>query len=716
MIVIGTFFGLYSGYQQALLTSINTLNLDFVTRVNSTAASAENVLQNFAAQIYNTHSVSKMRTYEKLSNAEMIEGIRILNDFTASSTVLDSIYVYNGKQDYIYSTMSSGAVSDAASAFKDPDAVRILKERTPNQRMIPIPRMSSVSASTANRRMISIMIFDIVSGHIPADNAMMLNISSDWFSELYFGEDREATAFIVDEHGQIIFSSPDAVARDCSAVLSHMTESSALDAANGNLIFRMPNGEKMLCFHARMPGRSWTYVRAVPYAKYLSGLSDMKNRVLTFFTAVFLIAAAASVIVSYRFISPFRYIQNKLSIHAPNASISNDPIAQLNALVRLSSDSTHIKNALRDMLRDEHLRGMLMGYDEPEESSVHPNDLLLAADRPITPVLISSVRVQQMLDLIRPLCPHSEGVILHGDHTVLLLQPEDASALDTICRKLKDLLPGRHVIAGWPVQSRQMLHTVYERLLEAHRLHFLFPDQPLRFISSNMALEDFSVACESDVERITDALKAGNPEAAMNAYEALISQLPGKTYKSVIFALTQLARSVLKLYHEHFPDAQPSYKAERAEYDAMLLSLSDAAELKTFFEHRFSAITEHVRRERRSRQSQTIDEVTQIIHDRFKDPMLNSQFLADSVEMSAAYLSRVFKQTLGVSIADYISQLRIEEAKRLLTQTDIKVMDLGEKLGVENMQYFFVRFKQATGLTPRQYRMQHRPGEQEIDI
>ena len=66
-----------------------------------------------------------------------------------------------------------------------------------------------------------------------------------------------------------------------------------------------------------------------------------------------------------------------------------------------------------------------------------------------------------------------------------------------------------------------------------------------------------------------------------------------------------------------------------------------------------------------------------------------------------------------MSISDYINQLRIEEAKRLLTQTDIKVMDLGEKLGVENMQYFFVRFKQATGLTPRQYRLQFRPENKE---
>ena len=50
--ILCLFVGLYVSYQQALLQSISTLNLDFVSRVNSTAASAENVLLKLAAQMY----------------------------------------------------------------------------------------------------------------------------------------------------------------------------------------------------------------------------------------------------------------------------------------------------------------------------------------------------------------------------------------------------------------------------------------------------------------------------------------------------------------------------------------------------------------------------------------------------------------------------------------------------------------------------------------
>jgi len=469
----------------------------------------------------------------------------------------------------------------------------------------------------------------------------------------------------------------------------------------------LEDGEKKLCFYSRMPGRSWTYVRTVPYAKYLSGLSDMHGTVNIFFVFIFLVAGAASLVVSYRIIFPFRYIQSKLSMHAPESG-SSDPIDQLNELVRQSADSTHIKNALRTMLHEEELRGQLMGYNRPEENSVSSDEYALLPDKAVTPILVSSIRVQPMLDAIRPLCAHCEGVTLTGDHTVLLLQLDDNAILAQLCDKLLSLLPGRHIFVGWSAADEQTLRLIYERLVQFYRLYFLYPGQSVHMITSDMILEDFSVACEPYIERILSALRAGNFESALKEYAVFIEALPGKDHKSVIAALTQLARSVLKIYYEHFPDAQPPYKTARAQYNASIATLSDITELESIFSRWFLEITEHVRHERRSRQSQNIDEVLQLIHERYRDPALNSQFLADSIGMSSAYLSRIFKQAQGISIADYINQLRIEEAKRLLTQTDIKVMDLGAHLGVENMQYFFVRFKQATGFTPRQYRMQHK--------
>lgn len=705
--ILCLFVGLYVSYQQALLQSISTLNLDFVSRVNSTAASAENVLQNFAAQMYYMRSVSKMRTYRELSNSDMIEAIRILNDFTASSTILDSIYVYNGKQDYIYSTMSTGAVSDRADAFKDQEAVRLIRERSEAQLMPPLPRTSTISSSTTNREMVSLMFFSINSDGQPADNAMMFNINYDWFTGLYFGEEPNENAFILDRNTlQVVLSSDRADSALSSQLIAYMTSGISLDDSS-NFIFTPEGSQTMLCFYAQMPRSGWIYVRAVPYDKYLSSLSTMQSNVYLYLSAACLVAMFVAIFFLVRIVFPFRSIRRSLSSLAPNAADTDDPVAQLNELIRQSSDSTHINQALRAMLRDEKLRGLVMGYDLPEDS-LRADEFTLIPDRPITPLLVSSVRVEQMLDAVRPLCPHSEGVTIHSEHTVLLIQPDDADILPQILNRTLGRFTNRRIIVGLPVDNWHELPAAYAQLLECHQLRFLYPSSPVRILQVVQTLEDFSVGCEPMIDRILEMLKAGNREGVTLEYEQFLSSLPGKTYKSVIFALTQLARSVLKLYGEHFPEAVPTYRTARAQFDALLTSMDDIAELSPFFTERFSGICEQIRRDRHSRQSQLIDEVLQLIHDKFLDPLLNSQYLADAVGMSPAYLCRVFRQTQGISISDYINRTRIEEAKRLLIETDIKVMELGEQLGVENMQYFFVLFKQATGVTPRQYRMQHK--------
>ena len=99
---------LYHQFQIVLLDTLNARNTEFVTQVSATSSFAEEFLQNMANQIFYTHSVTKLRSYQQPTNNQVIEGIRELNSFSASSTIIDSIYIYNGKQGYIYSTSSTG--------------------------------------------------------------------------------------------------------------------------------------------------------------------------------------------------------------------------------------------------------------------------------------------------------------------------------------------------------------------------------------------------------------------------------------------------------------------------------------------------------------------------------------------------------------------------------------------------------------------------------
>ena len=57
-----------------------------------------------------------------------------------------------------------------------------------------------------------------------------------------------------------------------------------------------------------------------------------------------------------------------------------------------------------------------------------------------------------------------------------------------------------------------------------------------------------------------------------------------------------------------------------------------------------------------------------------------------------------------MTIGGYLNAVRLERAKQLLSDPSNKVAEVGQKVGIENTDYFARRFKQYTGMTPSEYR------------
>lgn len=78
--------------------------------------------------------------------------------------------------------------------------------------------------------------------------------------------------------------------------------------------------------------------------------------------------------------------------------------------------------------------------------------------------------------------------------------------------------------------------------------------------------------------------------------------------------------------------------------------------------------------------------------------------LADLVHFNPSYLSRLFKQMVGMNISDYISDIRVKKAKQMLENPNIKINSVAEALGYGTATNFTRFFKKATNMTPQEYR------------
>ncbi|MCZ8518300.1 MULTISPECIES: helix-turn-helix transcriptional regulator [Paenibacillus] len=106
-----------------------------------------------------------------------------------------------------------------------------------------------------------------------------------------------------------------------------------------------------------------------------------------------------------------------------------------------------------------------------------------------------------------------------------------------------------------------------------------------------------------------------------------------------------------------------------------------------------------------------IEKAVDYMKQRYKEE-IHLQEVADHVHLSRSYFSILFKKHTGSSFIDYIHELRITEAKRLLLQNEYKIYEVAEESGFNDVKYFSRLFKKMTGQTPQEYREQQPSGRE----
>lgn len=93
------------------------------------------------------------------------------------------------------------------------------------------------------------------------------------------------------------------------------------------------------------------------------------------------------------------------------------------------------------------------------------------------------------------------------------------------------------------------------------------------------------------------------------------------------------------------------------------------------------------------------------LEEQYTQADLTAAEVAQHVNVNPSYLSRMFKQEMGVTITDFLTKIRMREAMRLLN-TDLMIYEVAERVGYRSQHYFCVAFKRYTGITPTEYKQQ----------
>nr|WP_282187935.1 response regulator [Streptococcus constellatus] len=208
----------------------------------------------------------------------------------------------------------------------------------------------------------------------------------------------------------------------------------------------------------------------------------------------------------------------------------------------------------------------------------------------------------------------------------------------------------------------------------------------------------------------------GEAENGLEAWEKIQAECPDIILTDINMPqmngikLAQLAR-------EQYPQLHIIFLTGYDDFDYALSAVKLGADdylLKPFSREDVEAmlikVKEKLDREKKQQQVHELVEkaefsdLEQAIHDRLADTELSLKSLSFQLGFNSSYLSVLIKKELGLPFQDYLIQERMKRAKLLLLTTDLKVYEIAEQVGFEDMNYFSQRFKQIVGVTPRQFK------------
>ena len=145
--------------------------------------------------------------------------------------------------------------------------------------------------------------------------------------------------------------------------------------------------------------------------------------------------------------------------------------------------------------------------------------------------------------------------------------------------------------------------------------------------------------------------------------------------------------------------------SEESLYTAIIRGDSVPSLMETLREW-LQALSERFRFQSLDKKQQTALEIKQII-DREYAENITLKYLSGRVFLSSNYAHILFKSIYGYTVNHYLTQVRIQKACELLSDTNYPIAQIATMIGYEHSTYFFSIFKRMIGVTPTEYRRRH---------
>ena len=303
--------------------------------------------------------------------------------------------------------------------------------------------------------------------------------------------------------------------------------------------------------------------------------------------------------------------------------------------------------------------------------------------------------------------------VLFGDAVALLVQLGGTDRLYPLLEELERLsLLSQSYLglsltagAGLPCQGAEELHRSMEgaraaldyRALTGGRVIYIGDLEPQP--SAELTFE------EEDQRQLSAAVKLGTPEQVEQVVLSLMERLKqtGLTLSQCHLFLLELVTCLVRLTRSGGVTVEAVFGANFT--GAVSISdFSSLEELGRWLGERCLKLHDLMGQRRTDSAGRLVEQAKEYIAGHYSDENLSVEALCSHIHLSPTYFSTLFKREMGMSFTAYVTQVRMDEAERLLRETDEKTYRVAERTGYSDPNYFSYVFKRRFGVSPSKFR------------
>lgn len=206
----------------------------------------------------------------------------------------------------------------------------------------------------------------------------------------------------------------------------------------------------------------------------------------------------------------------------------------------------------------------------------------------------------------------------------------------------------------------------------------------------------------SDEEAVIRKVEEGNSHEVKERLQVFFGKLE-KDYLEDIDALHSIAIELMVLiYATGYRNESLEQSRHTIDYVDEINGISEFYDLQNWCINRALYITNTIKAEKENKVSAVISEAMTYIDAQYnKDLRLKD--VAEAVAISPQYFSKIFKKELGVNFIDYLTKVRIEQAKVMLSERNLSIKEICYQIGYNDPNYFSRLFKKVEGVSPTDY-------------